>query len=37
LFFQYYNGYGENLLDYNQYHSRLRAGIVFKPKFFSEF
>ena len=37
LFAQYYNGYGENLLDYNQFHSRLRAGIVFKPKFFSEF
>ena len=37
LFFQYYNGYGENLLDYNQFHSRLRAGIVIKPKFFSEF
>ncbi len=37
LFAQYYNGYGENLLDYNVFHSRLRAGIVFKPKFFSEF
>ncbi len=37
LFIQYYNGYGENLLDYNQFHSRLRAGIVIKPKFFSEF
>lgn len=37
LFVQYYNGYGENLLDYNQFHSRLRAGIVIKPQFFSEF
>lgn len=37
LFLQYYNGYGEDLLDYNRFHSRLRGGIVFKPKFFSEF
>lgn len=37
LFAQYYNGYGENLLDYKQFHSRLRFGLVFKPKFFSEF
>ena len=37
LFVQYYNGYGENLLDYNQFHSRLRVGIVIKPKFFSDF
>lgn len=37
LFAQYYNGHGENLLDYNQFHSRLRVGIIFKPKFFSEF
>ena len=37
FFIQYYNGYGENLLDYNVYRSRLRAGIVIKPKFFSEF
>lgn len=37
LFMQYYNGYGENLLDFKQFHSRLRVGIVFKPKFFSDF
>lgn len=37
LYAQYYNGYGECLLDYKQFHSRLRVGIVFKPKFFSEF
>ena len=37
LFAQYYYGYGENLMDYNKLHSRLRVGIVFRPKFFSEF
>lgn len=37
LFAQYYNGYGEGLLDYKQFHSRLRVGIIFKPEFFSEF
>lgn len=37
LFVQYYNGYGENLLDYNKFHSRLRVGIVIKPRFFSTF
>lgn len=37
LFAQYYYGYAENLIDYNQLHSRLRVGIVFKPKFFSEY
>lgn len=37
LYAQYYNGYGECLLDYNQFHSRFRIGLVFKPKFFSEF
>lgn len=37
LFLQYYNGYGENLLDYKQFRSRLRAGIVIKPDFFSDY
>lgn len=37
LFAQYYNGYGENLLDYNKFHSRLRVGLVFKPRLFSDF
>ena len=37
LFAQYYNGYGECLLNYNQFSSTLRVGLVFKPKFFSEF
>ena len=37
LFAQYYNGYGEDLLHYNQFRSMLRIGLVFKPKFFSEF
>lgn len=34
---QYYNGYGETLLDYNQYHSRIRVGLLIRPKFFSDF
>lgn len=37
LFAQYYNGYGEGLLDYNCHSSRLRAGIVIRPKFFSDY
>ena len=28
---QYHNGYGENLLDYNIYKSRLRVGFTIKP------
>lgn len=37
FFVQYYNGYGENLLDFKEFRSQLRVGIVIKPKFFSEF
>lgn len=37
LFFQYYNGYGEGLLDYNKFHTQLRAGICIKPRLFSEY
>ena len=37
IFAQYYNGYGENLLDYNKFHSRLTVGLVFKPYLFSDY
>jgi phospholipase A1 len=37
FFLQYYNGYGENLLDYKQYKSILRIGFVIKPQDFSIF
>lgn len=33
LFFEFYNGYGEGLLDYNQFHQRFRIGFVIKPNF----
>lgn len=33
LFFEFYNGYGEGLLDYNQFHQRFRLGFVIKPNF----
>jgi len=35
LFLEYYNGYGESMLDYKQYRQRVRLGIVIKPDFFS--
>lgn len=35
FFIQYYNGYGENLLEYNQYKNMLRVGFVIKPQDFS--
>ncbi len=37
LFLQFYNGYGECMLDYNQFRSRVRFGIVIKPRLFSEY
>ena len=37
LFFQYYNGYGEGLLDYKQFHSQFRVGLQIKPRLFSDF
>jgi len=37
LFVQYYNGYGEGLLDYNKFHSQFRVGLQIKPKLFSDF
>ncbi len=37
LFLQYYNGYGEGMLEYNRYHSMLRVGIVIKPQLFSDY
>lgn len=37
LFAQFYNGYGENLLDYNCFRSQIRVGIVFRPDLFSDF
>ena len=37
IMLQYYNGYGETLLDYNQYHSRIRFGLLIRPRFFSDF
>lgn len=37
IFLQYYNGYGEGLLAYKEYHSQLRVGIVIKPRLFSDY
>lgn len=33
LFAEFYNGYGESLLDYKEYRQRLRVGFVIKPDF----
>ena len=35
IFARIYNGYGEGLMDYNQYTFNLRVGICIKPDFFS--
>ena len=37
LMVHFYDGYGENLLDYNKYHCRLRIGLLIRPTFFSDF
>ncbi|MBO4995686.1 MAG: phospholipase A [Muribaculaceae bacterium] len=37
LFLQYYNGYGEGLLAYKEFHSTVRVGIVIKPRLFSDY
>ena len=37
LFMQYYNGYGEGLLAFKEFHSMLRVGICIKPRLFTEY
>lgn len=37
FFIQYYNGYGETQIDYKQFRSMIRIGLVIRPKFFSDF
>ncbi|MDE6527352.1 MAG: phospholipase A, partial [Muribaculaceae bacterium] len=37
LFLQFYNGYGEGLLEYNKFHSQIRVGLLIKPRLFSDF
>lgn len=37
LFAQYYNGFGEYMLDYKKFQSVLRVGFVIKPRLFSDY
>lgn len=37
FFIEYYNGYGENLLEYREHRHRLRAGFIIKSPFTSMF
>lgn len=37
IYLDYYNGYGEGLLAYKEFHNRLRIGILIRPTFFSEY
>ncbi len=37
LYAQFYNGYGEGLLNYNKFQSQLRVGIVIRPPLFSDY
>ena len=37
IMLHFYDGYGENLLDYSKYHCRLRVGLLIRPTFFSDF
>ena len=37
FFVQYYNGYGEGLLAFKEFHSQLRVGLVIKPRLFSDY
>ncbi len=37
LYIGFYNGYGEGLLAYKQFHNQLRIGLLIRPQFFSEF
>lgn len=37
LYFQWYQGYGEDQINYNRYTSMFRVGICIKPRFFSDY